>query len=338
MEPNYLATNKVLRRLAEQSARMGQPPELPTLKTVRRGGYDPEETRAVFQQWQEDIQNYVELVTFLRSELSATTRVLGETKASLDVLTERAQALEAENLQLKQEVEWYRSTGGDAPALAAYESDRVRLLEAERDQALADLAALQAKAAAWEEENGANSVDGYGAWASMERSKTEEELRTRLAAIEAERDELLRAREADQAELDTLRAQLSQLREESDPLLIQAAILSAQRFAAQLRAEAEQDVQQYLSSMQEVVAAQQQTLERLTAEVAAVRARLAEELHRETDALRTVLDHYVQEAEGILAAGTDRPAPLYEPRVRRLERWDNEADPDSPRVVASETA
>lgn len=329
MDPRYLASNQLLRKLAEQTAKLGQPREIPTLKTVRRGGFDPDETRAVLQQWQDDLQQFAELMAFLRSELSSTTRALAETRALADTLTENVSRLETERNGLQQELDYLRTAAKEWGA-------REQALKEDRDRAQADRDDLQSALA-----DATTAADGWRRQAEALQEELEtvrrgpdrpaeaseweaavEGLRERLQQMEAERAEIDRARTAERAEMERLRAQAETYPTQANPQLIQEAILSAQRFAAQLKEEAEVHVQQYMEAMQTEIQSRRETLDVLKGELTVLRQSMADEMNRQIADLSHVVQSFSDQTAQILSAHTendvDMPA-LWDANVTRLE-------------------
>jgi CRISPR/Cas system CSM-associated protein Csm2 small subunit len=316
MESTFAPSSQLLRKLAEQTAKLGQPPEVPTLKTVRRGGYDPAETRALLLEWQADMQQYAELITFLRSELSNATGALADANQRVGTLADTITKMEGEKNALQLELEYLRQ-GSSGPPEALDEVLRGQLEDARREAQelrvqLTELEQrIEAEAGAWDDDD-----------VSAEDLQELESLREQLAQLGHQYEEMREFHDRDAAEIARLKEEQASSFASANPELIQEAILSAQRFAAQLKSEAETQVRQYLDRAQGEMDKKRQALDNLREELAVLRMSMADEVRRQVTGIGRALEGFTEQTDRILAGGGDAEkdvAPPIEAIVMRLD-------------------
>ncbi len=311
----FVPSSQILRKLAEQTAKMGQPSELPSLKTVRRGGYDPAETRALLLEWQADMQQYAELITFLRSELSTTSGVLAEANRRISSLTESVSNLEEERSAVQLELEYARQ---GVPVKA--DTDMARELRDARDEVQALRAALAEKEAAGDNREPSGETERAFAQQALESVREE------LTGLEREYAELQEVHQQDEREIARLKEERQTGSRAVDADLIQEAILSAQRFAAQLRSEAEVQVTQYLERAEGEMERRREALISLREELTALKQSMADEIRRQVTGIGRALEGFSDETGRILASSAAEDAKLPPPMDAVVMRLDELRD------------
>lgn len=318
----FAPSSQILRKLAEQTAKMGQPPEVPPLKTVRRGGYDPAETRALLLEWQADMQQYAELITFLRSELSSTTGVLAEANRRIAALTESVSKLEEERGALQLELEYARQ---GQPVKS--EGELLGELREARDELDRLRAELAERAVPGDEPDIAPKGPGDEELALAQQEL--QSLRQEISGLEREYAQMREIHQQDEREIARLKEERGSSSRGVDADLIQEAILSAQRFATQLRSEAEAQVTQYLEQAEDEMERRREALLSLRQELTVLKQSMADEIRRQVTGIGRALEGFSYESDRILASSTADEAKLPPPMDAIVMRLDELRDAEA---------